>query len=91
MFINISKINYLLINHLMCTTPDTEQIIIFILHFLTIQKLKNVIYSRKFPCGRAYPSCFVHFILENKIKAASYLPILYFFNCQSQQFQINYI
>ena len=41
--INISKTNYLLINHLICTTPDTEQIVILILHFLIIQKLRNVI------------------------------------------------
>ena len=44
--LNISKTNYLLINHLMCTTPDTEQIVTFILHFLIIQKLKNVICTR---------------------------------------------
>ena len=31
-FITISKINYLLSNHLICTTPDTEQIAILILH-----------------------------------------------------------
>ena len=43
---NISKTNYLLINHLICTTPDTEQIVILILHFLIIQKLKNVIFTR---------------------------------------------
>ena len=41
-FINISKTNYLLINHFICTTPDTEQIVILILHYLIIQKLKNV-------------------------------------------------
>ena len=29
-----------------CTTPDTEQILILILHFLIIQKLKNVICTR---------------------------------------------
>ena len=45
-FLNISKTNYLLINHLICTTPDTEQIIIWILHSLIIQKLKNVIYIK---------------------------------------------
>ena len=27
-------------------TPDTEQIVILILHFLIVQKLKNVIYTR---------------------------------------------
>ena len=42
-FINISKANYLLINHLICTTPDTEQIVILILQYLIIQKLNNVI------------------------------------------------
>ena len=45
-FINISWRNYLLINHRICTTPDTEKIIILILHFLIIQKLKNVICNR---------------------------------------------
>ena len=44
--INISKTNYLLINHLICTTPDTEQIVILILHFLIIQKRKNGISTR---------------------------------------------
>ena len=44
--INISKTNYLLINHLICTTPHTEQIVILILHYLIIQKLKNVICTR---------------------------------------------
>ena len=42
-FITISKTNYLLIKHLICTTPDKEQIVILILHYLIIQKLKNVI------------------------------------------------
>ena len=36
----MSKINYLLANHLICTTPDTEQIVFLILHYLIIQKLK---------------------------------------------------
>ena len=45
-FINISKINYLLIIHLICTTPDTEQIVILILHYLVIQKLKNLICTK---------------------------------------------
>ena len=40
---NILKTNYLLINHLICTTPDTEQIVILILRFFIIRKLKNVI------------------------------------------------
>ena len=35
-FIIISKTNYLLINHLICTIPDTEQIVILILHYLII-------------------------------------------------------
>ena len=30
-------------HHLICTTPNTEQIVILILHYLVIQKLKNVI------------------------------------------------
>ena len=47
-FINISKTNYLLINHLICTTPDTEEIVILILHYLIIQKLKNVICTKLF-------------------------------------------
>ena len=37
---------YLLINHLICTTPDTERIVVLTLHILTIQKLKNVICTR---------------------------------------------
>ena len=41
-FINISKTNYPLVNHLICTTPGTEQIVILILRFLIIKKLKNV-------------------------------------------------
>ena len=40
------KTNYLLINNLMCTTPDKEQIVILILHFLIIQKLQNFIYTK---------------------------------------------
>ena len=44
--VNISKTNFLLINHLIYTTPDTEQIVILILHFSIIQKLKNVIFTR---------------------------------------------
>ena len=36
------KINYLSINHLTRTTPDTEQIVILTLHFLIIQKLKMI-------------------------------------------------
>ena len=32
-FINISKTNYLLINRLICTTSDTEQLVILILNF----------------------------------------------------------
>ena len=39
---NIAKINYLLIKHHICTTPDTAQLEIFIHHFLIILKLKNV-------------------------------------------------
>ena len=36
--INISETNYLLINHLICTTPDREEIVILI---LTFESLKN--------------------------------------------------
>ena len=44
-FINISKTNYLLINHIICTTPDAEKIVILILQFLiVIEKLYNVIW-----------------------------------------------
>ena len=32
--------------HLICTTPDTEQLVILILHFLIIQELKMVICSK---------------------------------------------
>ena len=35
-FINVSKTNYLLMNYPICTTPDTDQIVILILHFLII-------------------------------------------------------
>ena len=45
-FINISMTNYLLINHLICTTPDAEQIVILILHYLIIQKPKNVMCTK---------------------------------------------
>ena len=38
---NTSKINYFFINHPICTPPDTEQIVILLLHFLIIQKLKH--------------------------------------------------
>ena len=34
------------VNHLICTTPDTEQIVISILHYLIIQKLKTVICTK---------------------------------------------
>ena len=44
--INISKTNYPLINHLICTIPDTEQIIILILHYLIIKKPKNAICTK---------------------------------------------
>ena len=49
----IGMTNYLLINHLICIIPDTEQIVILILHYLIIQKLKNVICSKLFPYGTA--------------------------------------
>ena len=39
-FINISKTNYLLINNLICTTSDTEQIVILILHYLSFKNPK---------------------------------------------------
>ena len=52
LFFNISKTNYLLINHLICTIPDTEQIVILILHFSIIQKLKYVIYTKIFLWGK---------------------------------------
>ena len=40
------KDKFLLINHLICTIPDTEQIVILILHYLIIRKLKNVICTK---------------------------------------------
>ena len=45
-FHQYSNTNFLLINHLIYTTPDTEQIIILILHYFIIQKLKNVICTK---------------------------------------------
>ena len=48
-FINISKTNYFLMNHLICTTPDTQQIVILILLYLIIliiQKPKNAICTK---------------------------------------------
>ena len=41
-----TKTNYILINHLICTIPDTQQIVILILHYLIIQKAKNVICTK---------------------------------------------
>ena len=40
-FINISKTNYLLIIRLICTITDKEQVVILILLFLNIQRLKT--------------------------------------------------
>ena len=45
-FIYISKTNYILINHLICTIPDTEKIVILILHYLIIQKPQNAICTK---------------------------------------------
>ena len=59
--VNITHIiiydNIKLINNLSCTTPDTEQIVILILHFLIIQKLKNVFFlSQVIPIWNSLPS-----------------------------------
>ena len=54
-FINISKTNYL-INHLICTTPDTEQIVILILHYLIIQKLKKYHLYQVIPIWNSLPN-----------------------------------
>ena len=54
--INISKINYLLINHLICKTPDTEQIVILILHLLIIQKLKKCYLYQVTPKWNSLPN-----------------------------------
>ena len=44
---HVNKVtNYLLINHLICTIPDIEQIVILILKYLIIQKPKNVICTK---------------------------------------------
>ena len=73
-FINISKTNYLLINHLICTTPDTEQIVILILHFLTFQKLKNVI-----PKWNSLPNslknCTSKFTFKRQIKICIFITV----------------
>ena len=53
-FINISKTNYLLINHLKCTTPDTEQIVILILNYLIIQKRKKSYLYQVIPIWNSY-------------------------------------
>ena len=68
--------NYPLINHLICTIPDTEQIVILILHYLIIQKPKNVICTKQFPYGTAYQNC-LKIALEslhskNKLTATSW-------------------
>ena len=55
-FINISSTNYLLINHLMCTTPDTEQIAILILHYLIIQKLVKYYLCKVIPIWNTLPN-----------------------------------
>ena len=48
------KGNCLLINHLICTTPDTEQIENLMFYIFIIQKLKTIISAQKFPYGTAY-------------------------------------
>ena len=55
-FINISKTNYLLINRLIYTTPDTEQIKNLILHFLIIQKLQKSYLYQVIPIWNRLPN-----------------------------------
>ena len=62
-FITISKTNYLIINHLICTTPDTEQIVILTIHYLIIQKLKTVISKKVIPIWNSLVKRVCHILI----------------------------
>ena len=79
-FYNISETNYPLTNHLICTTQDTKQIKILILHYLIIQKHKNIFCSKYFPYGTAHQIRLKIALLslhsKSKLKATSQHPNL---------------
>ena len=89
----ISKTNYVLIKNLICTAPNTEKIVIFLLHHLIIQELKKFYLHLAIPIWTAYqirlkislPS--LH--SKNEYKATSQHPTQYLIY-QREEFQINY-
>ena len=60
-------------NHLICTTPDTEQVVILMLHFFFNHSKthKNVICTKQFPYGTAkqirVKNCTLKFTFKKQI------------------------
>ena len=83
-FSYIFQRHYFLINHLIGTTPDTERIIILILHYLINHKPKNVFFYQVIPIWTTYQIrlqiALSSLYSKTKLKASSYsIPILAMF------------